>query len=105
MPDQPTFDEPWQAQAFAITLKLHHAGRFTWSEWTQYLSREIAADPAPQGQGDNSAYYRQWLAALEKLVADKGLVSPSALAERKNEWHRAHDRTPHGQPVELRRGR
>ena len=56
MPDQPTFDEPWQAQAVAITLKLQQAGLFTWAEWTQYLSREIAADPAPQERDDKAAY-------------------------------------------------
>jgi hypothetical protein len=30
--DAPTFNEPWEAQAFALTLQLHEAGHFTWRE-------------------------------------------------------------------------
>ncbi|MSE24786.1 nitrile hydratase subunit beta, partial [Lactobacillus curvatus] len=29
----PTFNEPWEAQAFALTLALHRRGVFTWDEW------------------------------------------------------------------------
>ena len=38
----PVFSEPWQAQAFAMTVKLHEAGHFEWSEWVDYISTEIA---------------------------------------------------------------
>ena len=30
--DGPVFDTPWQAQAFAMTVKLHEAGVFEWNE-------------------------------------------------------------------------
>jgi hypothetical protein len=46
-----------------------------------------------------------WLAALERLAADKGLVLPGELAVRRDEWDRAARATPHGQPIELARGR
>ncbi|HMV69252.1 MAG TPA: nitrile hydratase accessory protein, partial [Myxococcota bacterium] len=45
----PTFAEPWQAQAFAITLALHRQGLFTWNEWASTLGHEIKA---AQAQGD-----------------------------------------------------
>ncbi len=97
----PVFAEPWQAQAFAMTVKLHEAGHFEWSEWVDYISAEIAEGAPPDEADDNAIYYRQWLSALERLVADKGLSSPPELVHRKDEWRRAYENTPHGEPVEL----
>lgn len=93
----PVFAEPWQAQAFAMTLKLHEAGAFTWPEWAQALSVELAGDP----DDDGSRYYDHWVAALEGLVAGRNLAAPAELAARKDAWREAYLRTPHGQPVEL----
>jgi nitrile hydratase accessory protein len=93
----PVFAEPWQAQAFALTLKLHEAGAFTWSEWARALSAELAADP----EDDGSRYYEHWVAALERLAAGHDLATPDELAARKAAWADAYRRTPHGSPVEL----
>ena len=103
----PVFDEPWQAQAFAMVMMLYKEGCFSWNEWVRALSTEIADGPpiqAQPGDGPNAIYYHQWLAALEKLAADKGLTSFDDLARRKDEWRRAYLNTKHGQPIELRRG-
>lgn len=97
--DGPVFAEPWQAQAFALTLKLHEAGRFTWSEWASALSEELAADPTDDG----SHYYNHWVAALERLAQARGLTEGAELAARKAAWAEAYHQTPHGKPVELRR--
>ena len=91
---EPVFAEPWQARAFALVRKLAERGHFTSSEWTAALAREVAGD-------DGSHYYEHWLAALEKLVVDKGLADSAALLARKEAWHDAYLHTPHGQPVEL----
>ena len=102
--DGPLFAEPWQAQAFAMAVRLSAEGHFSWPEWTQYLCAEIASGRDGQGGESDDAiavYYRQWLAALEKLMADKGLASPTELAERKEVWRRAYLNTPHGQAIEL----
>ncbi len=93
----PIFAEPWQAQAFALTLKLHEGGAFSWADWAQALSAELAFDP----QDDGSRYYDHWVAALEKLVAARSLAAPSELAARKLAWAEAYRHTPHGLPVEL----
>lgn len=93
----PVFGEPWQAQAFALTLKLHEAGAFTWPEWAQALSAELAQDPADDG----ARYYEHWVAALERLATGRNLAAPSELAARKDAWRDAYLRTPHGQPVSL----
>jgi nitrile hydratase accessory protein len=99
--DGPVFRAPWEAQAFAMTVMLHERGHVTWKEWAARLSDEIAAARAAGDPDDGSRYYYYWLAALEKLVAEKRLIKPDELATRKDEWDRAARETPHGQPIEL----
>ena len=99
--DGPVFAEPWQAQAFALTLNLYEAGHFTWSEWAQTLSAEIEAAKARGDPDLGDTYYHHWLAALERLVAEKGLTQSRELVDRKAAWKRAFLHTPHGQPVVL----
>ena len=104
MPDSggPVFNEPWEAQAFAMTLMLHERGLFTWPEWAAALAREVDGARV-RGEPDlGDTYYRHWLAALEALVAAKGAASPAQLARYQQAWDRAADRTPHGSPIELR---
>jgi nitrile hydratase accessory protein len=100
----PTFAEPWQAQAFALAIRLSDAGHFTPTEWSAALGAELRAAAERGEPDDGSRYYEHWLAALERLVASKGLTDPQALAARKDEWEHAYRDTPHGQPVELPRG-
>ena len=99
--DGPRFAEPWMAQAFACTIQLSRRGLFTWSEWVEVFSTEIKAHPAQPGESSNTAYYRQWLAALETIVGLKGAASTIEIAERQEAWRQAYLNTPHGQPVEL----
>ena len=99
--DGPLFAEPWQAQAFAMTVRLSAEGHFSWPEWVQYLSAEIANDSGGEAGEPLDIYYRQWLAALEKLVADKGLASAAEMSGRKEDWRRAYLNTPHGHAIEL----
>ncbi len=102
--DGPVFAEPWEAQAFALTLKLHEAGHFTWSEWATTLGAEIVAARSRGDPDLGDTYYRHWLAALERLVAEKGLVRSGELGARKAAWKRAFLNTPHGQPILLTAG-
>jgi nitrile hydratase accessory protein len=100
--DGPVFAEPWQAQAFALAVRLSEQGYFTWKEWAAALADELKA-AADRGESDDgSRYYAHWLAALERLVIAKGLSNPAAMAERKEAWADAYRHTPHGKPVELR---
>ncbi len=97
----PVFAEPWQAQAFALALRLHAAGCFTWPEWAETLGAVLREATAAGQPDDGSRYYEHWLAALERLASAKGLVAPAELAQRKDAWQEAYLATPHGQPVEL----
>jgi nitrile hydratase accessory protein len=95
------FAEPWEAQAFALAVKLSEQGHFTWKEWAAALADELKAAADRGEPDDGSRYYHHWLAALERLVTAKGLAEPEALVARKEAWAEAYRRTPHGKPVEL----
>jgi nitrile hydratase accessory protein len=99
----PVFREPWEAQAFAMAVRLHEAGHFTWTEWAAALAEQIQKAQAAGDPDLGNTYYQHWLAALEHLVATKGLVSTDELATRKDAWAEAARTTPHGAPIELRR--
>ena len=93
----PIFAEPWQAQAFALAVRLNAESVFTWPDWAAALSRELARHPDDDGSGD----YLHWVSALETLAAERGLVTAHDLVSRKEAWANAYRRTPHGKPVEL----
>jgi nitrile hydratase accessory protein len=97
----PVFAEPWQAQAFALAVKLSEQGHFTWTEWAAALGAELKAAADRGEPDDGSHYYHHWLAALERLVTAKGLTNRAALDARREAWAEAYRHTPHGQPVEL----
>lgn len=97
------FAAPWQAQAFALAVKLSEQGHFTWKEWAAALADELKTAAGRGEPDDGSRYYHHWVATLERLVTGKGLTDSPALADRKEAWADAYRHTPHGQPVVLRK--
>ena len=98
----PVFAEPWEAQAFALAVKLSEEGHFTWKEWAAALAAELKAASDRGEPDDGSRYYQHWLAALERLALAKGLTDIQAMRDRKEAWADAYRHTPHGKPVELK---
>jgi nitrile hydratase accessory protein len=96
------FAEPWQAQAFALAVRLSELGYFTWNEWAEALAAELRTATERGEPDDGTRYYQHWLATLERLVTSKGLTDASSLTQRKEAWADAYRHTPHGQPVVLR---
>jgi nitrile hydratase accessory protein len=101
-PEGPVFREPWEAQAFAMTLALHERGLFGWNEWTAVLGDEIKRAQAGGDPDTGETYYRHWLAALERIVAEKRITDSAALERYRDAWEHAAERTPHGTPIVLR---
>ncbi|MEJ8853192.1 nitrile hydratase accessory protein [Variovorax robiniae] len=99
---EPVFREPWEAQAFAMAVSLHAQQLFTWPEWAAALAAQISSAQAAGDADLGDTYYRHWLATLEALVASKGAGSAEELERYRLAWDHAADRTPHGQPIELR---
>jgi nitrile hydratase accessory protein len=100
--DGPIFREPWEARAFAMVLALHEGGLFSWKEWAAILGQEIRKAQAAGDPDTGESYYRHWLAALEHIVAEKGVTSAELLDRYYHAWDHAAERTPHGTPIELR---
>jgi nitrile hydratase accessory protein len=100
---EPVFAEPWHGQAFALAVELSAKGHFTWKEWSTALAEELKAAADRGEPDDGSRYYEYWLAALERLVTQKGLTDTAALLDRKEAWADAYRHTPHEKPEELSR--
>lgn len=98
---EPVFREPWEAQAFAMTVRLHEQGLFTWTRWAATLAEEITRAQEAGDPDAGDTYYHHWLAALERLVAETGAASPEAQERTREAWRRAAHRTPHGAPIDL----
>lgn len=107
LPGQPVADgevvfrEPWEAHAFAMAVRLHEQGVFTWPEWAVTLAEEVDRAQMLGDPDTGETYYHHWLAALERLVAEKGAASIDEQEQTRDAWRQAADRTPHGRPIEL----
>ena len=102
-PESRRFEEPWQAEALALSAALIQAGRISSSEWAAALGSAIKRAQAAGDPDDGSTYYQHVLNALEAMVLEKALTTREALAARKEAWRSAYASTPHGQPVQLPR--
>ncbi len=76
------FEEPWQGRVFGMAVALHEAGVFAWPEFQACLIDVVGAWDRQAGEGDTYEYYRHFQAALQRLMADKGLVSDVDLEDR-----------------------
>jgi nitrile hydratase accessory protein len=82
--EERVFEAPWEARSFALVVALHRTGVFPWPAFADALAAEIrrggtAPDPA---SGTSSAYYRQWLAAAERLLGAHGIIDEAAIQAR-----------------------
>jgi len=73
--DEPWFHAPWERRAFALTLAMGATG-----QWNLDQSR-FARESLPPAQYLASSYYRIWLAALGRLMVERGLVTAEELAD------------------------
>jgi nitrile hydratase accessory protein len=101
----PVFNEPWEAQAFALVIALHEQELFSWQEWAGVLSEQIALAQAGGDPDLGNTYYQHWLAALETISQQKKLSNEDELMTRKSQWTAAYLNTPHGKPIELSAGK
>jgi nitrile hydratase accessory protein len=76
------FAEPWESRAFGLVVTLFDAGVFEWSQFQAALIAQIAAWERDHPAGECFSYYRCWLAALESVLAQAGLVAPTDVANR-----------------------
>ena len=70
----PVFRERWEVVTFALALMLAERGAFDWGEWAETLGQQIKRLSISGEREQNPTYYRLWLAALEQIIAHKGLA-------------------------------
>ena len=73
------FEEPLEGRVFGMAVALHDHRLYAWEEFQRQLIAQISHAEA---HGDGSRYYERWLASFERLLADKGLVTPEELEDR-----------------------
>lgn len=102
--DRLAFQEPWQAEAFALAVAAHQGKMFEWRDWVGRFSSTNESAALEAADDLNRAYFKHWLSALEKMLTSGAFVTPQEVEQRVAQWRRAYLRTPHGLPVELDAG-
>ncbi len=93
-PERP-FEEPWQAQLFALTVALNEAGHFTWAAWAAVFGPRVQ-------NADAADYWQVWSEALIDIVGQSGVASSDDVQALTMQWQDAARATPHGQPISLK---
>ena len=94
-PDAP-FDEPWQAQLFALTVAMNEAGHFTWSEWADAFGPKVQHAP-------ESDYWDLWIEAFSALLEKRDMAQAEEISALARLWQASARATPHGQSIVLKR--
>ena len=76
-PDEPVFHAPWERRAFAITMAMAMPGG-----WNIDMSR-FARENRPPADYLSKSYYQIWLAGLEQLTLERGLVASDEIEAAK----------------------
>ena len=76
------FAAPWEGRAFGIAVALNEGGAYEWGEFQRRLAEEIAAADDSDAGG---LYYERWLASLERLLVERGIVTREELDARMGE--------------------
>ncbi len=73
------FTAPWEGRAFGMAVALHEGEAYPWDAFRDQLIAEIARAEAA---GESSPYYERWLAAFERLLVQRGLLTHAELTTR-----------------------
>ena len=71
------FEAPWEGRAFGLAVVLSDRRVYAWDDFRKRLIDELGVQPT---------YYESWLAALEKLLLARGVVTADELDSRTAEY-------------------
>jgi len=80
-PNEPWFHHDWERRVLALTLATGFLG-----EWNIDMSRH-ARERTPGAEYLAATYYEKWLAGLERILVERGLVSQDELDARRDDPH------------------
>jgi nitrile hydratase accessory protein len=98
---RPAFNEPWQAEAYALVQVLIESARISPQEWASAFGaalRQAVTDGEPDS---GETYYTSLAEALERVLVAEGTLQEAEVEQRIDDWRAAYNRTPHGKPVRL----
>ena len=72
------FEAPWQSRAFGLAVALYEHGAYDWDSFRGGLVQEIRGHEPDDG----GRYYEHWLAAFERLLIERALVTPEEVEAR-----------------------
>ncbi len=74
------FHDRWEQRAFAIAVALCEQGHYPWEVFRDHLIAAIdAAGESPAApRPDAPGYYEHWLASLERVLDERGLLAVRA---------------------------
>ncbi|MGF1596374.1 MAG: nitrile hydratase accessory protein [Acidimicrobiales bacterium] len=73
------FTAPWQSRLFATTMRLRERDLLDWERFRQGLIATIGEHETEIAHADDYDYWGCWQRALERLLADTGVVAPAEL--------------------------
>jgi len=76
------FDAPWQGRAFGMAHSLARAGVYDWDEFRAHLIAVIGGWEREASDDTPYQYYDHFLEALERVLAEKGILDAGVLSER-----------------------
>lgn len=101
MRPEPSFEAPWHAQLFALTVHLNETGKFAWPDWAERFGATLKRHGLERELNGGDDYFTAWLETLEALLTETGAAEAQALHDMRAAWEAAYLRTPHGEPVKL----
>jgi nitrile hydratase subunit beta len=75
--DEPVFHAAWERRVFALVLAMGASGSWNMDQ------RRAAFESLHPAEYLSKSYYEIWIAGLEKLMAERGLVTPDEIEARK----------------------
>jgi nitrile hydratase accessory protein len=81
------FADPWQSRVFGIAVALCEKGLYQWDDFRRCLIAEIAAWEREHPEAESNQYYERWLAALERLLTERGFCASTDIDLRAAAQH------------------
>ena len=78
--DEPVFQAPWEAKAFAIVNQLAADQQYSWTEWNNQFVQEI--ERSESSASASRTYYECWVQACEKLLTTKAILSTQEIDQK-----------------------
>jgi nitrile hydratase accessory protein len=73
------FEAPWQGRAFGLAAVMSKRHGFEWDKFRGALIDRIAGQP-------NAPYYASWVAALERVLIDRNVLTKAEIDRRQAEY-------------------